>query len=101
MRLLSLTKREWDVLTELCRDGATNRVIGKRLHITEDTVKSHVKSLLLKSHFATRTELAVAVVRQRVALACDVPVRRPDNLRGHTWRSTDWRTARNLTKTSL
>lgn len=73
MVLLSLTPREWNVLVELCQDGPSNRVLGARLFIAEHTVKSHVKAILLKGRFASRTELVVAVLRGRVALACNVP----------------------------
>lgn len=72
MILLDLTPREWDVLTELCRDGADNRSIARRLFVSEDTVKTHVKHLLAKGGYRTRTELAVAVLRQEHALAVRV-----------------------------
>ena len=39
------TKRESEVLKELA-GGLTNRLIGKRLHISKNTVRNHVKSLL-------------------------------------------------------
>jgi DNA-binding NarL/FixJ family response regulator len=73
--LLVLTPREWDVLTELCRDGADNRLIGRRLYVSEDTVKSHVKHILRKAGMATRTQLAVAVLRWEFWLAVSIPVR--------------------------
>lgn len=75
MTLLDLTPREWDVLRELCLDGADNRLIARRLFVTEDTVKSHVKALLRKGGHRNRTELAVAVLRWDHALACRVPAR--------------------------
>lgn len=68
MILLELTAREWDVLVELCRDGANNRMIASRLFVVEDTVKVHIKNILKKSPFSSRTELAVAVLRQEVEL---------------------------------
>lgn len=70
MILLDLSPREWDVLMELCKDGVSNRLIARRLFVTEDTVKTHIKSLLRRGGFHTRTELAVAVLRWEVALAC-------------------------------
>lgn len=43
----TLTRRETDVL-KLIACGNTNREIGLALHLTEETVKSYVKSLLSK-----------------------------------------------------
>lgn len=51
-----LTKRQTEVL-ELVAEGHTNAVIGTRLFITQDTVKSHVKSLLRKFNAGNRAEL--------------------------------------------
>lgn len=51
------TKREIDVLRELLT-GDSNTEIAKRLGISSDTVKFHVKSMLQKTGFHTRTELA-------------------------------------------
>lgn len=73
--LLVLTCREWDVLVELCKDGPSNRVIGTRLYMSEDTVKTHVKHVLLKARKATRTQLAVAVLRWEFHLAVSIPAR--------------------------
>lgn len=42
-----LTTRECDVL-EHTADGATNRVIAQRLSVSEDTVKTHMRSVLRK-----------------------------------------------------
>jgi DNA-binding NarL/FixJ family response regulator len=41
----SITKRQAEVLHLACM-GLTNRDIGKRLHITEDSVKSHMRRIL-------------------------------------------------------
>ncbi len=50
-----LTAREIDVLS-LLAEGAGNREIAARLHISEHTVKFHVSSILAKLGAATRTE---------------------------------------------
>jgi len=50
-----LTKRESGVLA-LMADGAGNKEIAARLHISEHTVKFHVSSILNKLGAATRTE---------------------------------------------
>ena len=50
-----LTAREIDVLA-LLAEGAGNKEIAARLHISEHTVKFHVSSILGKLGAATRTE---------------------------------------------
>jgi len=50
-----LTERESGVLA-LMADGAGNKEIAARLHISEHTVKFHVSSILNKLGAATRTE---------------------------------------------
>lgn len=50
------TRRELDVLKELTT-GDTNAEIAKRLFISVPTVKSHIKHLMEKTGFKTRTEL--------------------------------------------
>lgn len=51
------TERELDVLRELI-SGDSNVEIGKRLNMTPGTVKWHIKNMLQKTGFHTRTELA-------------------------------------------
>ena len=52
------TARELEVLRELT-SGDTDDEIAKRLHISIHTVKKYVKTLLQKTGFTTRTQLAV------------------------------------------
>ncbi len=52
------SKREIDVLRELTT-GAANKEIAQTLHISEDTVRFHIKNILTKTGFQNRTELAV------------------------------------------
>jgi two-component system, NarL family, response regulator len=59
----SLTQRELDVLQQLA-EGRSNKDIGRRLHITEGTAKTHVKAILTKLDAISRTE-AVAVAHKR------------------------------------
>ncbi|MCZ2829447.1 response regulator transcription factor [Modestobacter sp. VKM Ac-2986] len=63
-----LTRRESDVLDELVQ-GQTNRVIGKNLFISEDTVKSHVKAILRKLGARDRAH-AVSLVLSARAPGC-------------------------------
>lgn len=58
--LADLTTREIEVL-QLIVEGASNRGIGSRLVITEDTVKSHVKQILRKLGVTNRAQ-AIACV---------------------------------------
>jgi RNA polymerase sigma factor (sigma-70 family) len=50
-----LTPRELEVL-DLMAAGATNQAIAEELHITEGTVKSHVKQILRKLGAANRSQ---------------------------------------------
>lgn len=52
------TERELEILREL-QTGDSNTEIGERLGISVETVKYHIKSLLQKTGFRTRTELAM------------------------------------------
>lgn len=52
------TEREYDVLKGLVC-GASNREIALSLGISEKTVKNHITSLLQKTGFHTRLELAI------------------------------------------
>jgi len=53
----TLTSREIEVLRELA-NGASNQEIAKRLVISENTVKNHVRNVLVKLHFHSRHEAA-------------------------------------------
>ncbi len=53
-----LTKRELDVLRELTQNR-TNEEIGRDMGISPHTVKRHVESILAKTGFKSRVDLAV------------------------------------------
>lgn len=53
-----LTDREKEVLREL-GSGLSNEEIGKKLFISENTVKKHVSSILFKLNLSHRTQAAV------------------------------------------
>lgn len=57
-----LTDRELAVL-RLLAEGASNRQIGDRLHISHHTAANHVRSILLKSGCRNRTEAAAWALR--------------------------------------
>ena len=52
------TEREIEVLQELAA-GKSNRSIAQELEVSENTVKVHIRSLLNKTGFSSRTELAI------------------------------------------
>lgn len=54
-----LTEREMDVLEEL-RRGLTSAEIGRVLHLSEHTIKTHLKNIFAKLHAADRTEAVAA-----------------------------------------
>lgn len=60
-----LSDRELSILRCLV-DGDPNKIIARRLGITEATVKIHVKGILRKLHVLNRTQAAIWVVNQRL-----------------------------------
>ena len=54
----AFTNRELEILREL-QSGDSNSEIAERLGITAETVKFHIRSMLQKTGFHTRTELAL------------------------------------------
>ncbi len=63
----SLTTREREVL-ELMVDGVTsNRRLAKRLGLTENTVKFHVRNILDKLRLHSRTEAVAYALRNKIA----------------------------------
>jgi len=57
-----LTPREREVL-KLVAAGYTNREVGKKLSITEDTVKKHMQNILAKLHTSSRIRAAIEATR--------------------------------------
>jgi DNA-binding NarL/FixJ family response regulator len=57
---VDLTKREHEVFRLVTKMGLSNRKIADTLHISEDTVKSHVGSIMKKYGVRNRTQLALA-----------------------------------------
>ncbi|HEY8743065.1 MAG TPA: tetratricopeptide repeat protein [Chloroflexota bacterium] len=64
--LARLTRREREVVTLLVH-GLTNREIGARLWITEGTANVHVRHILGKLGFASRSQVAVWAAQQGLA----------------------------------
>ena len=61
--LPSLTQREREVL-RLLADGHTNEEIGKRLFISPETVRTHVRKAMTKLDADTRTQAVATALRQ-------------------------------------
>lgn len=61
-QLAGLTAREEEIL-KLLATGESNREIGKRLFISEQTVKNHVASIFRKLQVNDRTKAALLAVR--------------------------------------
>src|SRR5437867_1977726 len=61
-QLADLTAREEEIL-KLLATGESNREIGKRLFISEQTVKNHVASIFRKLQVNDRTKAALLAVK--------------------------------------
>jgi DNA-binding NarL/FixJ family response regulator len=59
----SLTQREREVLRELA-DGLSNEEIGKKLFISPETVRTHVRKAMAKLEADTRTQAVATALRQ-------------------------------------
>jgi DNA-binding NarL/FixJ family response regulator len=68
LRSRGLTQREAEVL-RLIMQGLSDKVIARRLGRSAETVKSHVKAILMKLNASSRVE-AVAIARRR-GLVCE------------------------------
>lgn len=64
-KIKSLTKRELDVL-KLLAVGMYNKEVGKRLEISERTVKNHVSNIFKKLGVTDRTQAAVFAIRNNL-----------------------------------
>ena len=60
-----LTDRELEVL-KLVAQGLNNREIAKRLFISENTVKNHVRNILEKLHLHSRMEAVMYALREKL-----------------------------------
>lgn len=59
-----LTTRENEIL-ELIGEGNDNKSIGRKLYITEKTVKNHITNILKKLNLTDRTQAAIYYVRKK------------------------------------
>ena len=66
-----LSERETEVLHQLAH-GRTNREIAEALHISEDTVKTHVGNILSKLQLAHRTQAVIYALKQGLLSLDDI-----------------------------
>lgn len=68
-----LSTRELEILSCLI-EGDANKIISRRLQISDATVKVHIKAILRKLHVSNRTQAAIWAVSHGVSLsAMDSP----------------------------
>lgn len=65
-RTAYITAHQARVLDQLCKDGATNDTIARRLRIRPETVRSHLSRMYQATGTDSRTALAVAVLTGQV-----------------------------------
>ena len=63
-----LTDRELEILGHLVH-GEANKLIARRLSVSEATVKAHVKAILRKLQLSNRTQAAIWAVNERLIAA--------------------------------
>lgn len=67
-RVVDVTETERAILTELARDGASNRAIAQRLGLDYRDVLYRLGEMLRRTDYGTRTALALDLVRGKVKL---------------------------------
>ena len=60
-----LTNREREIL-QLLADGMSNGEVAKKLFISQETVKSHVRHILAKLEADTRTQAVAIALREAI-----------------------------------
>jgi two-component system nitrate/nitrite response regulator NarL len=63
-RFAVLTNRQQQVATLVC-DGLSNKLIARKLGLTEGTVKIHLVAIYKKLDVSSRTELMIALAGRR------------------------------------
>jgi NarL family two-component system response regulator LiaR len=68
-----LSEREKEVLHQLAH-GRTNREIGRTLHVSEETVKTHVGNILSKLQLSHRTQAVIYALKQGLVSIDDLEI---------------------------
>ena len=61
---MRLTRREMQVVVQTAT-GVSNKEVGRKLNITEGTVKMHLNSIYKKLGFSNRTKLAMMFAEKK------------------------------------
>jgi two-component system, NarL family, response regulator LiaR len=69
----ALSEREKDVLRQLAH-GRTNREIAQELHVSEETVKTHVGNILSKLQLSHRTQAVIVALKQGLVSLDDLEI---------------------------
>jgi NarL family two-component system response regulator LiaR len=69
----ALSSRETEVLQQLAH-GHTNREIAAALHVSEETVKTHVGNILSKLQLTHRTQAVIHALKQGLLSLDDIDV---------------------------
>jgi two-component system, NarL family, nitrate/nitrite response regulator NarL len=64
----SLTNRERQIILTLLTSGLSNKDIGRRLNLSEGTVKVHLHNIFVKLGVSSRTALIAIAYAQREEL---------------------------------
>jgi DNA-binding NarL/FixJ family response regulator len=65
-REIELTPGEWRVYCALRYDGAGNEIIARRLGIALDTVKTHMRRIMVKAGCDSRAALLAAELNDEI-----------------------------------
>ena len=68
-----LSEREKEVLGQLAH-GRTNREIAQALHVSEETVKTHVGNILSKLQLSHRTQAVIYALKQGLVSLDDIEI---------------------------
>jgi DNA-binding NarL/FixJ family response regulator len=63
---LALTDRERDVLELMVKGSTSNRDLARRLQVSENTVKFHMRNILDKLHLHSRAEVVAYALRKQL-----------------------------------
>mgnify|MGYP000943000611 CR=1 FL=1 len=58
-----LTEREYEIMTEVL-NGLNNEQIGKKIFLSNNTIKYHIKNLMTKFHAANRGEILQKIINK-------------------------------------
>ena len=61
----ALTQREIDVLREVAA-GSANKIVAQHLHVSEETIKAHMKNILSKLGANDRTHAVTIAVKRGI-----------------------------------